>query len=89
MECVDGTRELGYGRYRDDSRWLLSAEDIVRHVRLKAADWVLDVGRGNEFLVTDLMKVSPGLDGFGTDKSGQRALISMLRRLRRLFRHEP
>ncbi len=51
--------------------------------------WVRDVGRGNEFLVTDLMKVSPSLDGFGIDISGQRALISVFRRLRRLFRHEP
>jgi hypothetical protein len=61
----------------------------VRHFRLKAADWVLDVGHGKEFLVMDLMKVSPGLEGFGIDISGQRAVILVLRRLRRLFRHEP
>jgi hypothetical protein len=60
----------GHGRYRDDSSWLLIAEDIVRHFRVKAADWVLDVGRGNEFLVTDLMKVSPVSTGSAPTNPG-------------------
>lgn len=100
MEYVDGMREQSYGRYRDDSRWLLIAEDIVRHVRLKAACWVLDVGRGKGFLV------SPSLEALGINISEyardelrggsggppacwQRTLLAVLHRLRRLFCHEP
>jgi hypothetical protein len=30
LEYVDGTREQGYGGYRDDSRWLPIADDILR-----------------------------------------------------------
>lgn len=65
----DGPREVGYGGYRYDGRWLPVAEDIVRHFSLKSGDRVLDVGCGKGFLVKDLMKVCPGLDVFGLDIS--------------------
>ena len=65
----DGPRELGYGGYRYDGRWIAIAEDIVAHFRLKAGDRVLDVGCAKGFLVKDLMKVCPGLEVFGIDVS--------------------
>jgi ubiquinone/menaquinone biosynthesis C-methylase UbiE len=65
----DGPREVGYGGYRYDGRWIPVAEDVVRHFRLKAGDRVLDVGCGKGFLVKDLMKVCPGLEAFGLDIS--------------------
>jgi ubiquinone/menaquinone biosynthesis C-methylase UbiE len=69
FEYFDGPRELGYGGYRYDGRWVPIAEDIVRHFGLKAGDRVLDVGCAKGFLVKDLMKVCPGLEAFGIDVS--------------------
>ena len=68
-EYFDGPREVGYGGYRYDGRWIPIAEDIVRHFRLKAGDRVLDVGCAKGFLVKDLMQVCPGLEAFGLDIS--------------------
>jgi ubiquinone/menaquinone biosynthesis C-methylase UbiE len=65
----DGPRELGYGGYRYDGRWIPIAEDIIRHFGLKAGDRVLDVGCAKGFLVKDLMTVLPGLEVFGLDIS--------------------
>ena len=68
-EYFDGPREVGYGGYRYDGRWLPVARDIVAHFGLKAGDRVLDVGCAKGFLVHDLMKVCPGLEAFGLDIS--------------------
>ena len=68
-EYFDGPREVGYGGYRYDGRWIPIAEDIVRHFRLKPGDRVLDVGCAKGFLVKDLMQVCPGLEAFGLDIS--------------------
>lgn len=65
----DGSREVGYGGYRYDGRWIPVAEDIVRHFDLKPGDRVLDVGCAKGFLVEDLMKVCPGIEAFGLDIS--------------------
>jgi len=68
-EFFDGSRDVGYGGYRYDGRWIPIAEDIVEHFALKAGDRVLDVGCGKGFLVKDLMIVCPGLEVFGLDIS--------------------
>ncbi|WP_372522789.1 class I SAM-dependent methyltransferase [Sulfuricaulis sp.] len=68
-QYFDGPREVGYGGYRYDGRWLLIAEDIIRHFKLKPGDRVLDVGCAKGFLVKDLMKVCPRLEVFGLDIS--------------------
>jgi len=68
-EYFDGPREVGYGGYRYDGRWIPIAEDLVRHFGLKPGDRVLDVGCAKGFLVKDLMKVCPGLEAFGLDIS--------------------
>ena len=65
----DGPRDVGYGGYRYDGRWIPVAEDFVRHFGLKAGDRVLDVGCAKGFLVKDLMKVCPGLEVYGLDVS--------------------
>ena len=69
QQYFDGPREVGYGGYRYDGRWIPIAEDIVRHFQLKPGDRVLDVGCAKGFLVKDLMKVCPGLEAFGLDVS--------------------
>jgi len=69
QQYFDGPREVGYGGYRYDGRWIPVAEDIVRHFNLKPGERVLDVGCAKGFLVKDLMKVCPGLEVFGVDVS--------------------
>jgi len=68
-EYFDGPREVGYGGYRYDGRWVPIAEDIVRHFDLRPGQRVLDVGCAKGFLVKDLMKVCSGLEVFGVDVS--------------------
>lgn len=68
-QYFDGPREVGYGGYRYDGRWIPIAEDIVAHFKLKSGDRVLDVGCAKGFLVKDMMKVCPGLEVFGLDIS--------------------
>ncbi len=65
----DGPREVGYGGYRYDGRWMPIAEDMIRHFQLKPGDRVLDVGCAKGFLVKDWMAVCPGLQAFGLDIS--------------------
>lgn len=69
QQYFDGAREVGYGGYRYDGRWVPIAEDMVKHFGLKAGDRVLDVGCAKGFLVKDLMKVCPGLEVYGLDIS--------------------
>ncbi len=68
-EYFDGPREVGYGGYRYDGRWIPVARDIVAHFGLNAGDRILDVGCAKGFLVHDLMQVCPGLEAFGLDIS--------------------
>jgi ubiquinone/menaquinone biosynthesis C-methylase UbiE len=68
-QYFDGPREVGYGGYRYDGRWIPIAEDIVAHFKLKPGNRVLDVGCAKGFLVKDLLKVCPGLEVFGVDIS--------------------
>lgn len=69
FDYFDGSREVGYGGYRYDGRWIPIAEDIVAHFGLEAGMRVLDVGCAKGFLVKDLMQVCPGLEAFGLDIS--------------------
>jgi len=68
-QYFDGPREVGYGGYRYDGRWVPIAEDFIKHFSLKPGDRVLDVGCAKGFLVKDLVKVCPGLEVFGLDIS--------------------
>ena len=68
-QYFDGPREVGYGGYRYDGRWIPIAEDIAKHFGLKGGDRVLDIGCAKGFLVKDLMSVCPGLEVFGLDIS--------------------
>ena len=68
-DYFDGSRDVGYGGYSYDGRWIPIAEDIVEHFGLKPGDRVLDVGAAKGFLVKDLMKVLPGLEAFGLEIS--------------------
>ena len=68
-EYFDGPRDVGYGGYRYDGRWLPIARDIVAHYGLKPGNRVLDIGCAKGFLVKDMMIACPGLEVFGIDVS--------------------
>ncbi len=69
FEYFDGPREMGYGGYRYDGRWIPVAERIVAHFDLKPGDRVLDIGCAKGFLLRDLVEVLPGLEVWGLDVS--------------------
>lgn len=67
QEYFDGPRDVGYGGYRYDGRWVPVARDIIAQYGLKPGDRVLDVGCAKGFLVKDL--VALGIDAYGVDVS--------------------
>lgn len=66
-DYFDGPREVGYGGYRYDGRWVPVARDIITHYRLRPGDRVLDIGCAKGFLVKDLL--AQGIEAFGIDVS--------------------
>ncbi|MEI6985432.1 MAG: class I SAM-dependent methyltransferase [Rhodospirillaceae bacterium] len=66
-EYFDGPRDVGYGGYRYDGRWVPVARDIIAQYGLKPGDRVLDIGCAKGFLVKDL--VAQGIDAYGVDVS--------------------
>lgn len=66
-DYFDGPRDVGYGGYRYDGRWVPVAKDIVAQYGLQPGDRVLDVGCGKGFLVKDLL--AQGIDAYGLDVS--------------------
>ena len=65
----DGPRELGYGGYRYDGRWVPIAENMCREYKLNKTSKVLQVGSEKGFLLHDLLKVVPGIGVNGTEPS--------------------
>ncbi|MEX2615885.1 MAG: class I SAM-dependent methyltransferase [Alphaproteobacteria bacterium] len=66
-DYFDGSRDVGYGGYRYDGRWVPVAKDIVAHYGLQPGDRVLDIGCAKGFLVKDLL--AEGIDSYGVDVS--------------------
>jgi len=66
-DYFDGSRDVGYGGYRYDGRWVSVAKDIITQYCLKPGDRVLDVGCAKGFLVKDLL--AEGIDAYGMDVS--------------------
>jgi SAM-dependent methyltransferase len=62
-----GSRDVGYGGYRYDGRWVPVAKDIIAQYRLEPGAKVLDVGCAMGFLVKDLL--AQGIDAYGVDIS--------------------
>ncbi len=63
----DGPRDVGYGGYRYDGRWVPVAKDIIDRYDLQPGDRVLDIGCAKGFLVKDLL--AQGIDAYGVDVS--------------------
>lgn len=67
-EFFDGSRDTGYGGYRDDGRWVAVADRMAKHYGLNHGDRVLDVGCAKGYLVKAFLDI--GLDAYGMDVSG-------------------
>ncbi|MBI5569131.1 MAG: class I SAM-dependent methyltransferase [Desulfomonile tiedjei] len=65
----DGDRNVGYGGYRYDGRWLAVAEAIAQHYGIKSGDRILDVGCGKGFLLYEFTRAVPGVEVAGIDIS--------------------
>lgn len=66
-DYFDGSRDVGYGGYRYDGRWVPVATDIIDRYGLRPGDKVLDIGCAKGFLVKDLL--AQGIDAYGVDVS--------------------
>ena len=66
-DYFDGSRDVGYGGYRYDGRWVPVARDVIGHFGLNAGDRVFDIGCAKGFLVKDLL--TEGIDAYGLDIS--------------------
>lgn len=65
----DGDRNVGYGGYHYDGRWLTLAEEIAKFYNLKAGDRILDIGCGKAFLLYEFTRAVPGIQVQGIDVS--------------------
>ena len=65
----DGSRDVNYGGYYYDSRWIKIAKKFIKHYRLKDGAKILDVGCGKGFLLYEFSKLLPKSKIYGIDIS--------------------
>lgn len=68
-EFFDGHRNMGYGGYKYDGRWVKVAERFRDHYGLNSQSSVLDIGCAKGFMLHDFMQVLPGIKVAGLDIS--------------------
>jgi len=65
----DGSRDINYGGYHYDSRWLPIAKKIIKHYNLNSKSKILDVGCGKGYLLYEFKKILPECQIYGLDIS--------------------
>tara|TARA_A100001388_G_C28617336_1_gene425839 strand:+ start:89 stop:748 length:660 start_codon:yes stop_codon:yes gene_type:complete len=65
----DGSRNINYGGYHYDERWVPIAKKIINHYKLNNNSKILDIGCGKGFLLYELKKILPGSEVKGIDIS--------------------
>ncbi len=65
----DGSRDVNYGGYHYDGRWLPIAKKMIKFYKLKENAKILDVGCGKGFLIHEFKKLLPKCQVYGQDIS--------------------
>ena len=65
----DGDRNLGYGGFKYDGRWVPIAERIIKHYKLESSSRLLHLNCEKGFLINDLKNIRPSLQVAGTETS--------------------
>ena len=65
----DGSRDINYGGYHYDKRWIPIAIKLIDHYKLKKNSKILDVGCGKGYLLYELKKLLPEAQVKGLDIS--------------------
>jgi SAM-dependent methyltransferase len=65
----DGTRNQGYGGYRNDGRWDSVAQDLINFYGITEDSAILEIGCAKGFLLSSLKKLLPKADIWGVDIS--------------------
>lgn len=65
----DGSRDINYGGYYYDGRWLPIAKKMIKHYKLKENSKILDVGCGKGFLMYEFKRLLPKCQVYGQDIS--------------------
>lgn len=65
----DGSRDINYGGYHYDARWVPIAEKMIDYYKIKPGDKILDIGCGKGFLLYEFKKIIPELTIVGVDIS--------------------
>ena len=66
-DFYDGKRNMGYGGYAYDGRWLKLLPKIIKRYKLTSKSRVLDLGCKKGFLIYDLEKLIPGIKCYGVE----------------------
>ncbi len=65
----DGSRDINYGGYYYDERWVPIAKKLINYYKLNNRSKILDIGCGKGFLLFELKKLLPGAHVTGIDIS--------------------
>ena len=65
----DGSRDINYGGYKYDGRWIPIAKKMIEHYKLKPNSKILDVGCGKGFILYEFKKLLPNCEVKGIDIS--------------------
>ena len=65
----DGSRDINYGGYHYDTRWIKIAKKFIKHYKLKDDAKILDIGCGKGFLLYEFSRLLPRSEICGIDIS--------------------
>lgn len=65
----DGSREQGYGGYRDDGRWIPVAKRIYSRLNFHPDDTLCEIGSAKSFLLNAFLDHTPISEVYGVDAS--------------------
>ena len=68
-EYFDGTRDQGYGGYKDDGRWEPVAKDFISHYNLDNNSNILEIGCAKGYLLNSFIESLNNKENWGVDIS--------------------